>query len=111
MPHLSGKKKDPPHEALFWRKGNGQAWAVRSGTLKLLEASGKREFFDLSADLGEKESTLEDHEEEAAHLEKLYAAWNASNKPPSFPSFRDYHKMKNRFYMDLPAESGGAVNP
>jgi arylsulfatase A-like enzyme len=51
--------------------------------------------FDLAADPGEKNNLAAAHPEVVAKMEALYAAWDAGNKSPEFPSLRDYRTMIN----------------
>jgi arylsulfatase A-like enzyme len=110
MPFVTGGKKGMPHEALFWRMGNGErnAWAVRAGDLKFTYVGRDKEepesFFDLGQDLGEKQNLLRDRGEDVERLKALWSAWNRENLPPAFPGFGPYHQRKNQFYKDLQDE-------
>jgi arylsulfatase A-like enzyme len=102
VPHLAGKKKSSPHEAIFWRKENGQAWAVRAGTLKLLQTkNGAPELYDLQSDLSEGNNLAASRPDDVTRLKQLYARWNADNKPPFFPGFREYHQVMDSKYREL----------
>ncbi|MHC4750663.1 MAG: sulfatase-like hydrolase/transferase [Planctomycetota bacterium] len=46
LPYLAGKKKQPPHETLFWRRG--QNYAARKGNFKLVKMDGESELYDLT---------------------------------------------------------------
>jgi arylsulfatase A-like enzyme len=76
LPYVLGKKKQPPHETLFWRFGPQHA--VRKGNYKLLKrGAGDDELYDLAADISETKDLASDKPETVAELNKVYAAWNA----------------------------------
>lgn len=82
LPYLSGERKDPPHEALFWRYGAKRA--VRMGDWKLADQGDGAKLYNLAADIGEKTNlSLKDLEKLKA-LESAYAKWNAQNIPAKF---------------------------
>ncbi len=103
VPFLSGKRAGPPHDALFWRKENGAAWAVRAGSLKLLRRGGAEavELYDLSADIGESTDLAAKRPQEVRRLRSLWEEWNGANEPPFFPSFREYHREMNERYREI----------
>lgn len=104
VPFLSGQRKDPPHAALFWRREKGQDWAVRAGSLKLLGTADadRPTLFDLAADIGESVDLSEKRPVDVARLLRLYREWDEENRPPFFPSFRDYHRILDGHYRELP---------
>ena len=92
LPHLSGKNKSLPHEALFW--SNGPNKAARMGKWKLVKAGEHSWLFDLDKDIGE---TINLAEEKPQVLEKLEAAlrrWQGEMKPPAWPSKPNRRKME-----------------
>ena len=103
VPHLTGQTKTQPHDALFWRKENGRAWAVRSGSLKLLKtAQGDApELYDLEADISETNDLADARAADVEHLMALYERWNVDNKPPFFVGYRDYHRLMDGKYREL----------
>lgn len=103
IPYLTGKKSDPPHKALFWRKENGAAWAVRTGNYKLLQRRGaeKMELYDLDKDLGESTNLVDRQPDRVQQLKALYEQWNKANQPPFFPSYRDYHRQMDQHYKAI----------
>ena len=103
VPFLKVEVNHPPHKALFWRKNNGVAWAVRSGNLKLLSFQGlsKPALYDLKEDVGEEHNIAAAHPEKVKELQSMFDTWNQSNLPPFFPSYRAYHEKKNGFYREL----------
>lgn len=103
VPHLSGENQGAPHQALFWRKENGEEWAVRAGSLKLLKerASETLRLYDLAVDIGETTDLFSIRPDAAGELKSMYASWNGKNKPPFFPGYRDYHQILRAKYQDI----------
>ena len=78
-----------PHEALFWRAGQGRA--VRMGRWKLLEFGDKlSHLFDLETDLGEQTDQSAQHPEIVADLRARWKKWSDEMAKPAWPPrFRD----------------------
>jgi arylsulfatase B len=78
IPYLTGEKKEPPHQKLFWRIGTRAA--LRVGDWKLLRqgkrAVGSWELYDLAKDIGEKKSLAST---QPAKLEELKTVWEKMN--------------------------------
>ena len=78
VPYLTGEKKEPPHQKLFWRIGTRAA--LRVGDWKLLRqtkrAKGSWELYDLAKDLGEKKDLAS---KQPAKLAELKTAWEKMN--------------------------------
>ncbi|MEP6668820.1 MAG: sulfatase-like hydrolase/transferase [Chthoniobacter sp.] len=97
LPYVTGEKKEPPHEALYWRFG--QQIAIRKGDWKLVKAPGGgaeagekavvattqgAQLYNLAKDIGE-QTNLAD--QEPARVKELAAAWdewNKANVPPKW---------------------------
>lgn len=90
LPFVRGERKDPPHEALFWRSGGQRA--VRAGDWKLIwdAATGDAALYDLAQDPGEARDLREAHPEVEARLRALHAAWEQDMAPPSWPPVMRY---------------------
>jgi arylsulfatase A-like enzyme len=103
IPFITGLQAQVPHDALFWRKENGAAWAVRSGNEKLLQEreGAERHLYDLSSDIAEERDRAAEQPKRVARLQRLFDDWNSLNQPPRFPGFRPYHQLKNAFYKSL----------
>lgn len=84
LPWLNGRSRGTPHDALFWRGGQGRA--VRRGDWKLVEF-GERlsRLYDLSKDLGEKHDLSSRHPGEVRRLREAWKTWSAQMKPAAWP--------------------------
>jgi len=97
MPYLTGKKKDPPHKALYWRFG--QQMAIRMGDWKLVKApgagSGEAEpqgktdtkgahLFNLKRDIGEAENLADKEPDKVKELADNWNKWNAELIDPKW---------------------------
>jgi hypothetical protein len=107
IPFATGVQAGEPHEALFWRKENGTAWAVRKGSQKLLQATEgtERKLYDLSRDIGENQDRAAEQPDQVTQLQRLYEDWDRLNQPPRFLGFRSYHQQKNAFYRSIDTSS------
>jgi arylsulfatase A-like enzyme len=103
IPFLSGEAEGAPHAALFWRTQNCAAWAVRSGSLKLLKTAEASEpsLYDLAADLGETADLAAERPADVRRLRAAYEEWNRHNHDPFFPSFREYHPQMRKHYQEF----------
>ena len=86
LPYLTGKKKGPPHEYLFWVNYDLQRKAVRrnSEKLVLLAQENKRELYRLSDDIGEARNRIDSDSANARKLEEAHQAWMAQLEEPRF---------------------------
>jgi arylsulfatase A-like enzyme len=86
IPHLTGEKDGPPHEAIYLRKIDSGAFAVRHGRHKLVipPHAGKTELYDLETDLREKDNIAQTEPGILADLEKRRAEWNKQLIDPVF---------------------------
>jgi arylsulfatase A-like enzyme len=86
MPCLTGRRSDPPHETLFWRRG--EQWAVRHGDWKLVVAyggTGMPELYHLAHDIGESADLADGNAEILRELQSMYDRWNAVQAAPLAP--------------------------
>lgn len=103
LPIATGESKTAPHDALFWRKMNGEAWAIRSGKWKLVRPSENEPsaLYDLENDIAEYQDLAAMHPEIVASLEGKFDTWNATNETCRQPEFRQYHKEMQQFFQDM----------
>ena len=89
LPHLQGKEKTAPHQALHWRLG--KQMAIRQGDWKLvrhdLAAEGgkgvsKPRLYHLKDDIGETTDLSEKHPDKVRELQSAWDTWNKDNTPP-----------------------------
>ncbi|WP_417847717.1 sulfatase-like hydrolase/transferase [Thalassoglobus sp.] len=84
LPYLTGEKKTPPHQSLFWRFWNQSA--VRSGKWKYLKAGQSEEYlFDLDSQEHERKNVLKEHPDVAADLATQLKKWSEELRPPGLP--------------------------
>jgi arylsulfatase A-like enzyme len=82
LPHLSGEKSSPPHDALYWRFG--PQMAIRAGKYKLVKAAGidQPQLFDLAADIGETKDLSAEKPDVVKSLAERYETWNGTLEEP-----------------------------
>jgi arylsulfatase A-like enzyme len=82
LPHLEGKRRDPPHEILFW--GRGERFAVRRGPWKLVNDNEDREgqpelgLFNIENDPQERRDLQVEEKRVADELLERHRAWQAA---------------------------------
>lgn len=87
LPWLTGRKRGPVHDVLYWRMGANSA--IRQGKWKLFRiGDGSYRLFDLQADRAEDRNVAADHPEVVASLRDRLATWNAQMAPPPEPRMR-----------------------
>lgn len=82
IPHLTGKDKTAPHDALHWR-WLGQS-TIRKGKWKYLRGAGREYLFDLEADKEESKNLLSANPEIAKTLRFELTTWVGELTPPGF---------------------------
>ncbi len=91
LPHLAGKVREAPHEALFWKMPESEGdHAVRAGDRKLVFTSMGRGLYDPVSDPGETRDLRGAEPETASRLQALYDAWDRKNRPSLWGP--EYHK-------------------
>ncbi len=81
LPHLTGDKKERPHEVLYWRTGANTA--IRKGDWKLVKMGNTPpQLFDLASDVGEKTNLAEKKPEILKELEAEWKKWDAQLMKP-----------------------------
>lgn len=84
LPWLKERKSGEPHEALFWRAGEGRA--VRMGDWKLIEFGERHShLYNLSQDIGEKRDLSDSHPDQVRRLREAWKAWSHQMKSPAWP--------------------------
>jgi len=95
LPYLNQNNKEVPHEALFWRVANGQEYAVRKGTYKLIRSAYKNKtmLFDLSKDEMELNDISLQKPEILQELQTRYQQWS---NDLAAPKWTDAHMQNVR---------------
>lgn len=107
VPYLIGEKDGEPHEALFWRKYDQEAYAVRIGNMKLVNyKSDYDEVYNLQHDLSEAHALEWSVDNQYDELKQAYSNWEAQLKDPIFLGL-----MQNKLYTKLHPERYNTVNP
>ncbi len=94
IPFLTGKKRTPPHEALYWRFE--EQMAIRQGSWKLVRAdrSPDKRFgdvapvpmlFDLANDIGESKDLASVQPARTKQMMAVWQKWNATLVAPTWP--------------------------
>lgn len=104
IPFLTGKKKGAPHEILFWRNQDMNAYAAINADGKKLWMKGDTTFlFDLGKSGEEKQHLANENPALVLKLKRQVAEWEKGLKPPAFLglSQRDEY-IRLRSKADLP---------
>lgn len=87
LPHLTGEKKTPAHDALYWRFGPQRA--IRQGSWKLVDARDFEtksqsgwQLYNLDNDVGESRNLAAEKPQMVAELSKAWDQWNEKNITP-----------------------------
>lgn len=80
IPLLTGKRKGPLHEALYWDGHEGKR-AIRCGEWKLVENSGKFQLFHLEQDVRERNDLAAAQPAKVKELQQKLLAWGKELKP------------------------------
>jgi len=107
LPYLTGEKKSPPHDTLYWVWGARKA--MRSGDLKIVSLNRGKSYqmYDLSKDIGEQHDIAQNHPEKLKEMIKQHQQWESGlmsqqwgwdsrlgYKDPQFGKPRPYHNPK-----------------
>jgi len=86
IPYLSGKDSRAPHEAIYLRKFDGAAYAVRRGDSKLVIKwrKGAPELYNLEEDIGEQNDLANQYPERVQQLDALRKQWDSELIEPRF---------------------------
>ncbi len=96
VPYLMGMRQGAPHEYLFWYHGDGDAYAVRSGDLKLtMEGKGgEPALYNLASDMHEDLDLSRSKAEEKAVLQQAWDEWMQDMK------FSTYRTLSNDVWWE-----------
>lgn len=94
LPFLNGRRKTAAHERLFWRTGGGVLYAVREGNWKLVVREGRKELYDLGADVSESNDLAAAKPEVVRRLDAARLDWDRQLMKPLFESPQPAQKKK-----------------
>lgn len=95
LPFLKEGNKATPHEKLYWKKFDAEAFAIRQGDFKLIKEKNQNlKLFNLTEDISET-TNLNDSLQMKPLLEN-FNRWNKDNKNPLFLGL-----MQNKTYNEL----------
>ncbi len=105
IPFVLGEIKEAPHEAIFWRGGNGSKWSILTADRTKLvndregdKKSDKAELFYLPSDKSETTDIIELEPEKAKSLHNLWKEWDKNNIPGRFLGYKNYHDKRDEFF-------------
>ncbi|GGZ88036.1 N-acetylgalactosamine-6-sulfatase [Algibacter mikhailovii] len=103
IPYLKGDKEGSPHEALFWRRKDGVAWAVRTleGKYQKENSDQLSALFNMTEDPYEDFNIINTSPKLRKELAKLWNEWNKDNIGNIFLQANDYQKKRLKMYKDL----------
>ena len=107
VPYLNGANKNSPHDVLFWRAAEGEAWAVRTEDRKFVlgkYGGTEPELFDMVSDISETTNIIDTEPNERKKLADLWNAWNTQNKPITLLQAGAYQKKRMEIYNQLNKE-------
>ncbi|MFR9616201.1 MAG: sulfatase-like hydrolase/transferase [Rikenellaceae bacterium] len=101
IPYITGENKAAPHDYLFWRAGNGSAWAVvAADRTKHVQTSKSKEpeMFYLPKDISETNDIVAKNQKRATEMRSQWESWNKSNINCNMLGYKDYHKKRDEFF-------------
>jgi arylsulfatase A-like enzyme len=102
MPYILGENNMPPHEYLFWQRGNSKV--VRNNEYKLVmnDYSGDEILYNLVQNKYENPDVASDNPEIVTELKEAFQDWSQSNKAPMWPSVIYFTAEKDgvRYYFE-----------
>lgn len=100
LPYINGKRRDAPHQVLYWRYG--KQGAIRKGDYKLVRYDSNADtrlgpiqpptefkLYNLKADIGETRDLIKEQPERAAALKAEWDAWDGTLAQPLWRNARD----------------------
>lgn len=103
IPLLSGEQQSAPHEFLFWRENGGSRWSILTSDFHKHvqdKANKSAELFHLVDDKSEQKDLTNSSPEMASSLLDQWNDWNQSNVPNRIEAYRNYHKLRDQFFLD-----------
>ena len=108
IPYVAGDKSGTPHDALYWRGGDGAMWSVLAadGTKHVHDNDSKSpQLFFLPEDVSESNDLMASQPERARELREKWDRWNEENVPCRLMGYIDYHKRRDIFFSEAVPEA------
>ncbi|MDD7984005.1 sulfatase-like hydrolase/transferase [Lentisphaera marina] len=98
IPYLTGEKKGIPHQQIYLRKFDGNRYAIRQGTYKLIIPwrGAPPQLYNLENDIGEKDNIASKYPERVRELNDLRKQWDSELIDPIFLGLIHTEAWKNR---------------
>jgi len=95
IPYLTGERKTPPHQVLFWDYGENR-YAVRKANYKLVKMREDTNLFDVSTDIAEAKDLKQAKPNIFNELQEAYKQWKSQMPEPLRAPKRDKPKEKQK---------------
>ena len=98
---IKNKKKDYPHEALYWSGGNGRKWSILSydGVKHIMNRDSKEpKLFSLKEDVSESTNIVDKYPKRAKELRNQWEVWSQNNVRSKMLGYKQYHKLRTEFF-------------
>ena len=98
LPYLKGEKSGAPHELIYLRKFDGNRYAIRNGSYKMIIPwrGAPPQLYDLENDMGEKQNLAAQYPERVKELKALLKQWDSELIDPVFLGLIHTEAWKNR---------------
>jgi len=98
LPYLKGEKSGAPHEQIYLRKFDGNRYAIRNGSYKMIIPwrGAPPQLYDLENDIGEKQNLAAQYPERIKELKALLKQWDSELIDPIFLGLIHTEAWKNR---------------
>lgn len=84
IPYVQGKKKDAPHDYLYWRNIDRGMYAIRSAESKMVVVKDVTEHFDIRKDISEKTNAAATQAKSIKKLNQQLTLWKGQLIDPLF---------------------------
>lgn len=99
LPFIQDAKEGRPHGELYWRKFDQQRYSVRQGDIKLVDDGDGAQYFDLSQDVSEINSLIQERKKETVKMKGDHEEWLSHLIDPIFQGLR-HDSIYNALHPD-----------
>ncbi|MDI1324108.1 MAG: sulfatase-like hydrolase/transferase [Algoriphagus sp.] len=99
IPFLTGDKKDPPHQALYWRNFDRNRFAIRTADSKMILQPDTEFLFDIESDISESKNVISADPSRKYRLAERIEQWKKILIDPAFLGLLE-DKEYNRLHTD-----------